>query len=78
MLTSDQIRMARAALKIGVRELAGMAGVNPGTISRFETGKGGMQSGNLDAVQKALESAGVVFVDPNGLGPGVRLRERAT
>ena len=75
MLTSDQVRMARAALKIGVRELAEMAGVNPGTISRFETGKGGMQSGNLGAVQKALEAAGVELIPENGGGPGVRLRK---
>jgi len=70
--------MARAALKIGVRELAEMAGVNPGTVSRYETGKGGMQATNLDAVQKALEAAGVVFVDDGELsadgGPGVRLK----
>ncbi len=76
MIQPEQVRMARAALKIGVRDLAEMAGVNPGTVSRFETGKGGMQASNLDAIQKALEGAGIVFVDPNGLGPGVRLKNR--
>ena len=29
----------------------------------------------LEKIRDALEAAGVVFVDPNGLGPGVRLRE---
>lgn len=77
MLSAEQVRMARAALRIGVRELAEMAGVNPGTVSRFETGKGGMQATNLDAVQKALEAAGVTFIEDgaasaNG-GPGVRI-----
>lgn len=78
MINGDQIRMARAALKIGVRDLAEMAGVNPGTISRFETGKGGMQANTLDTVQKALQSAGIVFIEDgevstNG-GPGIRMK----
>jgi hypothetical protein len=28
------------------------------------------------AVRRALEAAGVVFIDENGDGPGVRLRKR--
>lgn len=34
----------------------------------------GMQN-NIDAVIRALESAGVIFVAENGEGPGVRLRK---
>jgi hypothetical protein len=30
----------------------------------------------LAALRKALESAGVEFIDENGGGPGVRLRKR--
>jgi hypothetical protein len=30
---------------------------------------------NVAAVRAALESAGVIFVDENGEGPGVRLRK---
>ncbi|WP_417793096.1 helix-turn-helix domain-containing protein [Terasakiella pusilla] len=80
MINGDQIRMARAALKIGVRDLAEMAGVNPGTISRFETGKGGMQANTLDTVQKALQGAGIIFIEDgeastNG-GPGIRMKEK--
>ena len=33
---------------------------------------------NLAAIKSALESAGVIFVDENGEGPGVRLRKRKT
>jgi hypothetical protein len=29
------------------------------------------------AVRRALEAAGVVFIDENGDGPGVRLRKRS-
>ena len=32
---------------------------------------------NADAIQRALEAAGVVFVEENGHGPGVRLRKAA-
>jgi len=31
-------------------------------------------AGNVDAVKKALEGAGVSFVEPNGMGPGVRMK----
>lgn len=74
MLSPEQLRMARAALKLGVREVAELAEVTPFTISRFETGKGGLQSGTMTKIQKALESAGVEFIPENGGGAGVRLR----
>lgn len=66
--------MARAALGLSVRELAQRAQVAESTILRFETNKGGMQTGTLERLQSALEEGGVIFVsrDGNG-GPGVRL-----
>jgi hypothetical protein len=30
---------------------------------------------NLSAISRALEAAGVIFIDENGEGPGVRLRK---
>lgn len=71
-MTPAQLRMARAALKIGVRDLAEMAGVTPNTISRIENGGDAMAS-TLDKLKKALEAAGVVFIPENGGGAGVRL-----
>ena len=68
--------MARAALQLGVRELGALADVSAMTITRFETGKSGGHADTLRKLQRALEASGVVFVEPNGLGPGVRLRER--
>jgi transcriptional regulator with XRE-family HTH domain len=70
-----QVRMARAALGWGVRELGEKAGVAANTVSRFENGFGAMVD-TLARIQDALESAGVVFIpaDHTG-GPGVRLRE---
>jgi hypothetical protein len=66
--------MARAALQLGVRELAGMAKVSPATIVRFEA-SGDLKERTVDAIRSALESAGVIFVEENGEGPGVRLRK---
>ena len=35
-----------------------------------------MTVANEQAVRRALEAAGVEFIDENGAGPGVRLRKR--
>jgi transcriptional regulator with XRE-family HTH domain len=75
MIVPAQIRMARAALGISVRELASRSGVADSTILRFETNKGGLQAATRDRLQAQLEADGVVFLSPEeGLGPGVRLR----
>jgi transcriptional regulator with XRE-family HTH domain len=62
--------MARAAVRWGVRELAAKAGVAANTVARIENGADAKQS-TMDALQRALESAGVEFT--NGDRPGVRL-----
>lgn len=75
-MTPAQLRMARSALKIGVRELAEMAGVTTATITRFENERGGLNTVTEQKLETALTTAGVVFIDQNGGGPGVRLRDR--
>jgi transcriptional regulator with XRE-family HTH domain len=65
-----QLRMARAAVGWGVRELAEKAGVTANTVSRIELGADAKQS-TIEALQRALEAAGVEFT--NGDKPGVRL-----
>jgi transcriptional regulator with XRE-family HTH domain len=67
--------MARAALGLGVRELAERAKVSPDTVARLERGDE-LRERTVDAIRAALESAGVEFIAENGGGPGVRLRER--
>ena len=75
MILPAQIRMARAALGISVQVLAERSGVADSTIHRFETNKGGMQTGTLDRIQAALESEGIIFINADAAGgPGVRLR----
>jgi transcriptional regulator with XRE-family HTH domain len=66
--------MARAALQIGVRDLAGLAAVSPNTIARLERGEA-LHARTLTAIRAALEAGGVIFVDENGEGPGVRLKK---
>ena len=59
---------------MSVRELAKAAGVAANTITRFETGKSRGYADTVAKIQKALEEAGVEFIDENGGGSGVRLR----
>lgn len=76
MITPAQIRMARSALGVSVRELSEKTGVAESTIFRFETGKGGMQTGTLDRLEQALQEDGVIFVHADDAGgPGVRLKK---
>ena len=62
--------MARAALKIGVRDVATLAKVSPATVTRIESDLPANAS-TLVAIRAALETAGIVFTD--GDSPGVKL-----
>jgi transcriptional regulator with XRE-family HTH domain len=70
-----QLKMARAAVGWGVRELAKKAAVTANTVTRIENGADAKQS-TIARLQQALEAAGVEFIEENGGGPGVRLRKR--
>jgi transcriptional regulator with XRE-family HTH domain len=76
-LTSAQIRAARALLRWSAEDLAQETAVSIATIRRAELAEGetSMTTANGLAIRNALESAGVVFIDENGGGPGVRLRK---
>jgi transcriptional regulator with XRE-family HTH domain len=65
--------MARAALRLGVRELAKIAKVAAGTVSRFEAGEE-LKPRTVEAIQRTLEKAGVEFT--NGDEPGVKLKKK--
>ncbi len=65
--------MGRAAVGWSVRELARNAGVTPNTISRIENGGDALAS-TMERLQTALEDAGVIFIDADEEGPGVRLK----
>lgn len=74
----EQVRMARVALGLGVRELAEQAGVSFTTINRFETGKSGLQLSSAEAIRRALEAQGVQFLESGQVaaGPGVALEAK--
>jgi transcriptional regulator with XRE-family HTH domain len=75
VLTPMQIRLARTALGLGVRELGAAAEVSPSTVQRFESGIGGMQTRTLERLQTVLEEGGIIFIPADaGGGPGVRLK----
>jgi transcriptional regulator with XRE-family HTH domain len=74
MLTSEQIRGARAMLRMEQRELADKSGVSLETIKRIERTPGPISAytGTVDKLRRALESAGIEFSE--GDHPGVRLK----
>jgi hypothetical protein len=64
-------------LRWSALELAKEAKVGVATVRRAELVDGEVQMtlANEAALRRALESAGVEFIDQNGGGPGVRLRK---
>jgi hypothetical protein len=75
-LTSGQIRAARAFLRWRAEDLARESAVGVATIRRAELAENetSMTAPNDIAIRRALEAAGVEFIDGNGGGPGVRLK----
>jgi DNA-binding XRE family transcriptional regulator len=75
-LASSQIRAARALLRWTADDLAREAALGRNTILRAEIAddQTSLTIANDLAVRRALEGAGVEFIDENGGGPGVRLR----
>lgn len=79
MLQANQIRAARALLNWSQNELVERTGLSLTTIRRMEDDKIGPErssAGNVNAVTKILEDAGIAFIgdgeDRPG-GPGVRM-----
>lgn len=64
-------------LRWSAQKLADESGLSWPTVQRMESATGVPRglSKNLDLVRRALEAAGIVFIEQNGGGPGVRLRE---
>ena len=79
-LASSQIRAARALLRWTVDDLAREAALGRNTILRAEVADGqtSLTAANDLAIRRALEAAGVEFIDEDGGGPGVRLRKQQT
>lgn len=75
-ITPLQLRLARFALGLGVRELGLLAEVSPTTITRYELGRGDIHGAILERLRRTLEDRGVVFVPAEpGASATIRLRE---
>ncbi len=76
-LSSAQIRAARSLIRWSAEDLAVKASLSVATIRRAELtdNETSMTAANDLAVRRALEVAGVEFIDENGGGAGVRLRK---
>ena len=76
-LTSAQIRAARSLIRWSAEDLARESSLSVATIRRAELSDAdtSMTAANDLAVRRALEAAGVEFIDENGGGPGVRIRK---
>ena len=71
-VNAEQCRMARAALRLGVRELAQLAGQTPTTVTMFEGGRSTPTEETLTAIRKVFEKKGLVFLNDDE--PGVRIK----
>ncbi len=76
MIIAAQLPAARALIGWSQARLAAQSGVALSTIKRMEAGEGPIRGTvrNVWKIQSALDKAGVVFIDENGGGPGVRLK----
>ena len=78
MITSGQIKAARAMLGLTVAEMAKLAGIGFTTMVRLESSDG-VPAGNvktLTSVKSAIEKAGIEFLGSPEEGAGVRWKTK--
>jgi len=77
MISAAQMRAARGLVSWSQTKLGEASGLALSTIKRMESERGPMRSSaeNVVKVQRSLEDAGVIFIDEDEEGPGVRLRK---
>src|ERR1700737_2290619 len=72
MITPSQCRAGRALLGWSQEELETASRVSKKTIADFERDQRNQQARTIDAIEAALNSAGIIFIPQNGGGEGVR------
>jgi ribosome-binding protein aMBF1 (putative translation factor) len=77
-LSSAQIRAARALLRWSAADLARESALGVNTVRRAEVAEEetSLTAANELAIRRALEAAGVEFIEGNGGGSGVRFKKR--
>jgi len=80
MLTGQQIRMARSALKWSARELGERTGLAMKTIQRIEASDGtpSSYSSTLAELKACFETAGIEFIGTPDDRPGIRINSSKT
>ena len=73
VISGRQIRAARALLGWSREKLCEETGMSWSTLARLEQGAADPRVSTVEAVQAALERAGIEFVSGEGKGEGVRL-----
>ena len=65
MIKPSQIRMARAALKMSLKEFADVSGISFSTMQRIESSDGAVTAtrANINSVRRVLEEAGIFLFD---------------
>lgn len=76
LITTSQIRAARALIRWSATELAIKSGIGVSTIKRLEVMDGvpAINISTMVAIQATLESAGIEFIGSPDDRPGVRLK----
>jgi len=77
-VSNRQIKAARALVGWSQEHLTAASGVSLPTVKRLESADGllGGRQGTRERLIAALASAGIIFIDEDGLGAGVRLRSK--
>jgi len=75
MITGNQLRVARFALRWSVQELSDKAGVSVRTIKRIESNDSVPQSSavTIQTLRDCLEAAGIEFIGLPDDRPGIRI-----
>ena len=75
IISPAQCRSARALVSLTQPRLAAAAGLGLSTVVDFERERRTVSTEAVGSMRAALEASGVIFIDENGEGPGVRLRK---
>jgi len=76
--TAEQLRAARAIVRLTQEQVAEGAGISEPSVKRLEamTGRLKIRLATLEQLQDFYEGQGLTFIDENGGGPGVRVGEK--
>jgi transcriptional regulator with XRE-family HTH domain len=74
-ISPAQCLAARGLLNLSQVKLARLANISGSMLRDFEKGRRMPTISDLAALRRALEAKGVIIVEGNGDGPGVRLRK---